>query len=169
MRWPDLPAGFGPVRATEPEQDAERGAHARAPGRRGAERGLSSFDCWGARRACRFRELVEAARRQKQLLLVVSGAGSADPELTAASTVPPAVVHEATAYLQLGGRDNFAHCLRFLSDHLLLTGFGYEPPRDMRQHGIYHPDGADGDAGHWLARRIPSGRPWGCCSIGPIG
>ena len=62
------------------------------------------------------------------------------PELTAASTVSPAVVHEATAYLQAGGRDNLVHLLRFLSDHLLMTGFGYDPPAERPQHGVYHPD-----------------------------
>ena len=75
-----------------------------------------------------------------QHLLVVSGTGQPDPELTAASTVSPAVVHEATAYLQAGGQDNLAQLLRFLADHLLLTGFGYEPPAEQPQHGIYHPD-----------------------------
>lgn len=87
-----------------------------------------------------FRALAETARARSQHLLVVSGTGSPDPELTAASTVSPAVVHEATAYFLAGGTDNLLHLLRFLADHLLLTGFGYDPPAEQPQHGFYHPD-----------------------------
>src|SRR5436190_498967 len=79
-------------------------------------------------------------RAGRQHLIVVSGTGKPDPELTAASTVSPAVVHEATAYLQAGGPDNFAQLLRFLADHLLLTGFGHTAPTELPQHGVYHPD-----------------------------
>jgi cobaltochelatase CobN len=104
-----------------------------------------------------FRLLVEAARERQQSLLVVSGTGTPDPELTSASNVSPALVHEATAYLQLGGRDNVAHLLRFLSDHLLLTGFGYEPPQDKPRHGIYHPDlPAGASLAEWRERFDPS-------------
>ena len=104
-----------------------------------------------------FRGLVEAARVRGQRLIVVSGTGSPDPELTAASTVSPAVVHEVTAYLQAGGADNLAQMLRFLADHLMLTGFGHAPPAEQPQHGVYHPDlprGATVD--DWLARRDPA-------------
>jgi cobaltochelatase CobN len=87
-----------------------------------------------------FRQLVETARRDRQLLIVVSALGTPDPELTAASTVPADVVHEVATYLLLGGRDNFAQLMRYLADHLLLTGFGYEPPQPQPPHGIYHPD-----------------------------
>ncbi len=73
-------------------------------------------------------------------MLVLSGTGSPDPELTAVSTVSPAVIHEATAYLQAGGRDNLAQLLRLLADHLLLTGFGHTPPVVLPQHGVYQPD-----------------------------
>src|SRR5207247_8753531 len=92
-----------------------------------------------------------------QHLIVISGTGSPDPELTAASTVSPAVAHEVTAYLQAGGRANLAHMLRFLSDHLLLTGFGYDPPAEQPQHGVYHPDLPPGASlEHWLARHDPA-------------
>ena len=104
-----------------------------------------------------FRHLAGSARARNQHLLVISGSGSPDPELTAASTVSPAVVHEATAYLQAGGRDNLAQLFRFLSDHLLLTGFGYEPPAEQPQHGVYHPALPRGATlADWLARHDPS-------------
>src|SRR5581483_760577 len=53
-----------------------------------------------------FRRLAEAARAAGRHLLVLSGTGEPDPELAAASTVAPAVLHEATAYLQRGGPAN---------------------------------------------------------------
>src|SRR5262249_16814570 len=53
-----------------------------------------------------FRRLVETVRSCGQCLLALSGTGNPDPELTAASTVPPAILHEATAYLQMGGVSN---------------------------------------------------------------
>ena len=84
--------------------------------------------------------LAETARANGQHLILVSGVGDPDPELTTASTVAPAVVHEAMAYLRAGGRENLGRLLRFLSDHLLMTGFGYEPPWEPPEHGIYHPD-----------------------------
>jgi cobaltochelatase CobN len=101
--------------------------------------------------------MADAARARGQHLIVVSGTGSPDPELTAACTVSPAVVHEATAYLQAGGPDNLAQMLRFLADHLMLTGFGHAPPADQPQHGVYHPDLPRGATlQDWLARSEPA-------------
>jgi len=98
--------------------------------------------------------LTEHVRSRGKHLLVLSGTGTLDPELTAASSVAPAVIHEATAYLQSGGVNNFAHCLRFLSDHLLLTGFGYDRPEQEPEHGIYHPDlPRNAILTDWLAKR----------------
>ncbi len=74
------------------------------------------------------------------MLIVVSGTGSLDPELAAASTVAPAVAHQVAAYLLAGGRENAEQLLRFLSDHGLMTGLGYEPAQEQPLHGIYHPD-----------------------------
>jgi cobaltochelatase CobN len=103
------------------------------------------------------RGLADAARARGQHLIVVSGTAAPDPELTAACTVSPAVVHEATAYLQAGGPDNFAQMLRFLADHLLLTGLGHAPPAEQPQHGVYHPDLPHGAMlQDWLARREPA-------------
>jgi cobaltochelatase CobN len=104
-----------------------------------------------------FRLLAETVRKSGGHFLAVSGTGNPDPELAAISTVPPAVLHEATAYLQAGAAVNFAQLLRFLSDHLLRSGFGYEPPREQPRHGLYHPDLPPGASlAEWLARRDPS-------------
>jgi cobaltochelatase CobN len=104
-----------------------------------------------------FRVLADAARSRGQHLIVVSGTGCPDPELTAVCTVRPAVVHETTAYLQAGGPDNLGQMLRFLADHIMLTGFGHGPPVEQPQHGIYHPGLPRGATlADWVVLRNPS-------------
>ena len=85
-----------------------------------------------------FEQLEKYARHQDCYLIVISGTGEPDPELALHSTVSPAILHEVTAYFQAGGLDNMAQMLRFLSDHLLMTGFGYALPLPLPEHGIYH-------------------------------
>ena len=91
---------------------------------------LSSIPGWQA--------LLQGAGERKQSLLVVSGTGEPNPELDAVSSVAPVILRETLAYLQAGGPDNLAQWLRFLADHLLLTGYGFEPPVELPEHGIYH-------------------------------
>ena len=104
-----------------------------------------------------FAELVTAAQRQGRFLVAISGTGEPDAELAAVSTVSPQVLQQALAYFQAGGSVNLAQLLRYLSDHLTLTGFGFEPPHALPEHGIHHPDLAQ-DAGieDWLALRDPA-------------
>jgi cobaltochelatase CobN len=83
--------------------------------------------------------LVQAATERRQSLLVVSGTGEPNPEFDVVSTVSPAILRETLAYLQSGGPHNLAQWLRFLSDHLLLSGYGFEAPVELAEHGIYHP------------------------------
>lgn len=154
----ELPADFGPIRgfslmrvSNDEQMHSLLAAHgaearilvARLHGRAGSVPG--------------FRRLVEFAEQHDRSLIVVSGAVSVDPELTAASNVAAGVVHDVAAYLEAGGPANFAHCLRFLSDHLLMTGFGYDPARQLPEHGIYSPDTGDCvTQAEWLARHNPS-------------
>jgi cobaltochelatase CobN len=155
---PGLPAGFPPVRALSLGQVATEEHLAAAlawPG--AAPRVVVARLLGGVPSVPGFRGLAETARARGQHLIVVSGTGHPDPELTAASTVSPAVVHEATAYLQAGGPDNLAQLLRFLADHLLLTGFGHAPPAEQPPHGVYHPDLPRGATlADWLGRRDPA-------------
>ena len=104
-----------------------------------------------------FHELVRRVKSQGQHLIVVSGTGDLNPEFAAVSTVSPAILHEALAYLQAGGHVNLVSLLHFLSDHLLMTGFGYEAPVDLPEHGIYHPDLPE-NAGmaDWMKRQNPA-------------
>ena len=83
--------------------------------------------------------LVQAAAERRQSLLVVSGTGEPNPEFDVVSTVSPAILRETLVYLQAGGPHNLAQWLRFLSDHLLLSGYGFEAPGQVAEHGIYHP------------------------------
>ncbi|MBC7702797.1 MAG: cobaltochelatase subunit CobN, partial [Rhodoferax sp.] len=103
-----------------------------------------------------FAELLRQARKQGRQLIVISGTDEPDPELAAVSTVSPHVLQQAVTYFQAGGSVNLAQLLRYLADHLLLTGFGFEPALALPEHGIYHPDlpqaaGID----DWLAHRLP--------------
>ena len=103
-----------------------------------------------------FADLVRHAKKQGLHLIAISGTGEPDPELAAASTVSSDVLHQVQAYFQAGGSVNMAQLLRYLSDHFLLTGFGFEPAVDLPEHGIYHPDlSQDADIDDWLALRAP--------------
>ncbi|MFI7385139.1 cobaltochelatase subunit CobN [Streptomyces sp. NPDC049813] len=61
-------------------------------------------------------------------LVVLSGEQAPDAQLMAASTVPVGIAAEAHAYLAHGGPANLAQLAAFLSDTVLLTGHGFEPP-----------------------------------------
>jgi cobaltochelatase CobN len=101
-----------------------------------------------------FADLVRYAKNHGLHLIAISGTGEPDAELAAASTVPADVLHQVSAYFQAGGSINMAQLLRYLSDHFLLTGFGFEPAIDLPEHGIYHPDLSQGATiGDWLALR----------------
>jgi cobaltochelatase CobN len=102
-------------------------------------------------------ELLRAAQRGGVYLIAVSGAGEPDPELAAVSTAPADVLQQVMAYFQAGGSVNLAQLLRYLSDRLLLTGFGYDPVQALPEHGVYHPDLGQGEGvREWLARRDPA-------------
>jgi cobaltochelatase CobN len=67
----------------------------------------------------------------------LGGEALPDAELMAASTVPAGVAREAFAYLREGGTSNLAQLARFLSDTVLLTGEGFEPPAAMPEYGVH--------------------------------
>jgi cobaltochelatase CobN len=98
-----------------------------------------------------FPELLKQVQYNGQHLIIISGTGEPDPELVAASTVSVDVLHQALTYFQAGGSINMAQLLRYLSDHFLLTGLGYEPAIALPEHGIYHPDlPQNADINDWL-------------------
>lgn len=104
-----------------------------------------------------FGELVKLAGQRGQHLIVVSGTGELNPEFAAVSTVSPAILQETLSYLQAGGYANLIALLSYLSDHLLMTGFGANAPEHAPEHGIYHPDLPErADHPDWLKYRDPA-------------
>ncbi len=80
--------------------------------------------------------LVASARGLGQPLLVINAVGL-DQESLALSTVAPTVLQRVSDYLHAGGQANFGQCLRYLADHLLMTGFGCDAPAMLPEHGVY--------------------------------
>ncbi|MES2872648.1 MAG: cobaltochelatase subunit CobN [Bacteroidota bacterium] len=87
-----------------------------------------------------FNELLKRTKEKGQHLIVISGTGELNPEFAAISTVSPGILQDTLAYLQASGHINLVNLFHFLSDHLLLTGFGFDAPTVLPEHGIYHPD-----------------------------
>ncbi|MEV0401230.1 cobaltochelatase subunit CobN [Actinoallomurus sp. NPDC050550] len=84
-----------------------------------------------------WQEGVEDLRRRGLPLIALGGEAAPDAELMALSTVPAGVAAEALDYLREGGVDNLRELARFLSDTVLLTGEGFEPPRRMPAYGVH--------------------------------
>jgi cobaltochelatase CobN len=131
-----LPDGFPEVRcanptaAPEPRELVERtldGARVVLcrvlGGRRGWQEG---FDLLRAR--CRERGVA---------LLALGGEAEPDAELTALSLAPAGAVAQAGEYLRHGDVDNVEQLLRFLADTFLLEGYGFEPPHEVPDLGIW--------------------------------
>jgi cobaltochelatase CobN len=67
----------------------------------------------------------------------LGGEATPDAQLMASSTVPAGVAAEALRYLIAGGPGNLGQLARFLSDTLLLTGEGFEPPAATPEYGMH--------------------------------
>jgi cobaltochelatase CobN len=87
-----------------------------------------------------FGNLKAACIERGQSLVLVSGTGDNASEFAETINVPADVMHTASRYLDLGGVANFGELFRFLSDRLMLTGYGYAAPSPMPEHGIYVPE-----------------------------
>ncbi|WP_424211175.1 cobaltochelatase subunit CobN [Streptomyces sp. BI20] len=68
------------------------------------------------------------AEGQTRPVVVLTGEQAPDAQLMELSTVPIGLAAEAHAYLAHGGPENLERLARFLSDTVLLTGHGFEPP-----------------------------------------
>ncbi|MFJ8696772.1 cobaltochelatase subunit CobN [Streptomyces roseolilacinus] len=73
-------------------------------------------------------EGIGLLRAQDRPVVFLTGEQAPDAQLMEASTVPIGVATEAHAYLAHGGPDNLEQLARFLSDTVLLTGHGFDPP-----------------------------------------
>jgi cobaltochelatase CobN len=134
-----LPPGFPPVRAAV-------ATAAEVPALEDVDtvivRLLGGATAW----AGPFEQLRARCRSARIPLLAFGGEAAPDAQMTAASTVPSATVAQAFEYLVQGGLPNFEHFLRFVSDTVLMTGFGFDPPAEVPATGIYRltPPGAPG-------------------------
>ncbi|HEY3144044.1 MAG TPA: cobaltochelatase subunit CobN [Acidimicrobiales bacterium] len=128
-----LPDGFPPVRAANPAPLTEPPSIDGADtviirllgGRASWER---PFDTLRAR-------CIEAGVP----LVALGGEAAPDPEMAGLSTVPTGIATETHGYFAAGGPENLAQALRFVADTVLLTGFGFEPPRALPMVGVYEP------------------------------
>ncbi|TQF68359.1 cobaltochelatase subunit CobN [Rhodococcus spelaei] len=80
----------------------------------------------GGRRA--WEEGLDAVLAAGKPTVVLGGELAPDAELMELSTVPGGVAAQAHTYLAEGGSANLANLHDFLSDTVLLTGFGFEAP-----------------------------------------
>jgi cobaltochelatase CobN len=103
-----------------------------------------------------FDRLRAACTERGQSLVLVSGCGENSSEFSETINVPADVMQSADAYLTLGGVQNFAELFRFLSDRLMLTGYGYSPPTPMPEHGIYLPEVEGATLADWERQADPS-------------
>ncbi|MBB4893173.1 cobaltochelatase CobN [Streptomyces olivoverticillatus] len=75
-----------------------------------------------------WQEGLDQLLAQDRPVVVLTGEQAPDAQLMETSTVPVGIAAEAHAYLAHGGPANLEQLARFLSDTVLLTGHGFEPP-----------------------------------------
>jgi cobaltochelatase CobN len=83
-----------------------------------------------------WQEGLDTVRASGAHVVVLGGEQTPDAELMELSTVPAGIATEAHAYLAHGGPENLTQLHRFLSDTLLLTGDGFEPPTPQPMWGL---------------------------------
>ncbi|MGU3437540.1 cobaltochelatase subunit CobN [Actinomycetes bacterium M1A6_2h] len=79
---------------------------------------------------------VDAVLKSGVPLVMLGGEQAPDAALMELSTVPANVASEAHNYLAEGGATNLAQLAFFLSDTVLLTGHGFEPPAHLPVWGL---------------------------------
>ncbi|MEU0316693.1 cobaltochelatase subunit CobN [Nocardioides sp. NPDC006273] len=79
---------------------------------------------------------LSAVKERGTPVVVLGGEQQPSAELMEHSTVPMGVAAEAHRYLAEGGPGNLAQLHAFLSDTVLLTGVGFEPPAEVPAWGF---------------------------------
>lgn len=133
-----LPAGFAPVQSAQVGRLADDAAVdalldqllpaaqivvARLHSTRSFAYGLERLHRW--------------ATATNGFLLCLPAVEAFDPDLMGRSNVGVPLAQAISVYFQCGGAQNLANGLQCLSDHLLVTGWGFEPPEELPLHGIY--------------------------------
>jgi len=107
-----------------------------------------------------FERLSRECRSRGIAFIALPGEQGLDPELTALCHAPLPLVTQILEYFTQGGVANLVNLLRCLSDNVLRTGLGYEPPVPLPRDGLYHPDAPDGlTLDQWQARFHRHDRP----------
>ncbi len=75
-------------------------------------------------------------RGEGQPMVVLGGEQTPDAALMELSTVPIGVAADAHVYLAQGGPENLRQLHAFLSDTVLLTGEGFDPPTEQPAWGV---------------------------------
>src|SRR5438128_6500048 len=90
-----------------------------------------------------WREVIEQIRLLAMAhdirLICLPGDDQPDPQLMAYCTVPLNEADRVFRYCIAGGVVNANAMMHFLSDSYLGTRFGFEPPTELPEVGIYHP------------------------------
>jgi len=100
--------------------------------------------------------LRERCAERKLPLLALGGELEPDAEMTGLSLAPTGAVAQAGEYLRHGDVENVEQLLRFLADTFLLDGYGFEPPRELPDLGVYVPGIGDVPLDGALARHDAS-------------
>jgi cobaltochelatase CobN len=100
-------------------------------------------------------ELIALAYREGWALVVISGVGGSAELLPRTSNVKPELASNLTSYFMAGGVANVAQALRYAAAEHLGFAVGFEPPRPMPAHGLYHPDLLVTSAAEWNCQRAP--------------
>ncbi|MET8655364.1 cobaltochelatase subunit CobN [Nocardia aurea] len=87
----------------------------------------------GGKRA--WEEGLDAVRASGVPMVALGGELAPDAELMECSTVPGGVAADAHNYLAAGGAENLRQLHAFLSDTVLLTGHGFDPPVQLPSWG----------------------------------
>ena len=120
------------MRWLSPERIADHAAARRRRRRRRAAARRRPLVGAGASPTCAPRAVPPTCRSSPPAV-----SSSPTPSCWRRSTVPAGVAREAHRYLAAGGPTNLAQLVRFLSDTVLLTGFGFDAADDdPRRHGV---------------------------------
>ncbi len=92
-----------------------------------------------------WQEGLDTVRASGAHVVVLGGEQTPDAQLMKLSTVPAGTAAEAHAYLAQGGPVNLTQLHRFLSDTLLLTGDGFEPPAVQPLWGVLEREPSEND------------------------
>ncbi|GAC1466973.1 MAG: cobaltochelatase subunit CobN [Isosphaeraceae bacterium] len=107
-----------------------------------------------------FERLARDCRARGLPFFALPGEQALDPELTSLCHAPLPLVTQVFEYFTQGGVSNLVNLLRCLSDNLLWTGLGYEPPTPLPRDGLYHPEAPDGlTLADWTRRFSSPERP----------